>query len=210
MLIALGADVGAADLDGFTPLHWAVAVDQPGTAEILLDAGAPVDQREGTLGHTPLMAAALLGYADIAALLLDRGAALDAEDDALRSTPIHFAAAARGIPGTETTAELLVRGAAVDAVRADGRTPLMLAAQATNPATVDLLLGEGADPNHRDERGTTALMIAAAQGDIASLDRLLRAGADPAAANVDGVTALAVADAAGHREAAAFIRRHLR
>jgi ankyrin repeat protein len=52
-LIAEGADVNAADLEGLTPLHAAASRDSVEVVRILLDAGAEVDARSNT-GDTPL------------------------------------------------------------------------------------------------------------------------------------------------------------
>ncbi|MNC74631.1 Ankyrin repeat protein [compost metagenome] len=61
--------------------------------------------------------------------------------------------------------ELLVeQGAQVDGTSADGRTALMLAAMFNRTAIVEYLLGQGANPAHRDAQGTTPLAAAQTMG----------------------------------------------
>ena len=51
-------------------------------------------------------------------------------------------------------------GASLEAVDANGRTPLMLAAQHGQAETVELLLDRGANPSARDREGATAYVLA--------------------------------------------------
>ena len=64
-------------------------------------------------------------------------------------------------PGNSTAvASLLQRGANVNAVDENGRTPLMLAAQRSDTKIVRLLLGAGADLEAKDREGKTPLNLA--------------------------------------------------
>ncbi|MEA5444620.1 ankyrin repeat domain-containing protein [Gammaproteobacteria bacterium AB-CW1] len=64
----------------FTPLHAAVAGASLESTELILDAGASVDRRQGD-GLTALMAAAGTGQIEMVALLLDHGADSDARSE---------------------------------------------------------------------------------------------------------------------------------
>jgi len=67
---------------------------------------------------------------------------------------------------------LLVQGAPVDAADAAGRTALMAAVQARQPAAAALLLRHGADLDLTDQAGESARQMAAAIADPA-LDKAL-------------------------------------
>lgn len=74
-------------------------------------------------------------------------------------------------------AELLEKGASVDARDAAGNTPLMLAAQAGNVFLAGLLLGHGAEVDARNNAGRTALWLGANKAE--ARDLLLEFDADP-------------------------------
>jgi ankyrin repeat protein len=91
-LLAAGADVHAADMDGCTALHIAAEAGDCQVVQLLLDAGALVDvcnaERE-----SPLHLAAEQGDVDVVRQLLDAGAAANgAADEAqgvCHATPLH-------------------------------------------------------------------------------------------------------------------------
>jgi len=119
-----GADVNAAQGDGFTALHWAAKTGNREIAEVLIAAGADTEATTRLGSHTPLHVAAAAGEAEVTEVLLQAGAPADA----LTSTgaePIHFAAAA-GVP--EVLNVLVAHGASVDAREtAWGPTPPLFA-----------------------------------------------------------------------------------
>jgi ankyrin repeat protein len=53
LLVARGADARARDLDGWTPLHWAVYGGSAGSVKLLITRGADVNAKENR-GFTPL------------------------------------------------------------------------------------------------------------------------------------------------------------
>jgi ankyrin repeat protein len=85
LLLARGARVDAASANGMRvmPLHSAAASHSVPIARLLLDAGAPVNARQGAgdLGFTPLMEAAFNGQTEMVDLLLERGADTTMRDD---------------------------------------------------------------------------------------------------------------------------------
>ena len=87
-LLSLGADVSAADEDGFTPLHSAVQTDLE-IVKLLHDAGADISSRTKT-GQTPLHRAASAGQLQVTEWLINVGQSLNAMD-ILGRTPLHLA-----------------------------------------------------------------------------------------------------------------------
>ena len=83
LLLANGAEVDALTLplersaSGDTPLMRAVWGRSLAVAELLLEAGADVDDVDGMTGDTPLLAAARSGQPSMCQLLLEHGADLE-------------------------------------------------------------------------------------------------------------------------------------
>ncbi len=118
------------------------------------------------------------------------------------------AAPARGFTDQETTRALLHHTPSLVAALAagqnpnqrleNGKTPLMLAAEAGLRDAARPLLDRGANPNLRTGDGATAMMYAAWNGREDMIALLADAGADVNAGNDDGKTALMAAAARGH------------
>lgn len=217
--LANGADANGKNLQGSTPLHWAVF--NYDMTKALLDAGASTDSisRER---RTPLHAAALFGNTKTVTLLLDHGAKVSAVSsggntplvDAVQSFDIdklklllqHGAdpnpkghsiaplALAVWVENNEAIKELLRAGADVNAATTDAVAGL-------NEMALALLLAKGANPNLGDEDGLKPLHIAAML--YAGNDRLaallLKAGADPSAKDPEGHTPLELSRIHGNK-----------
>lgn len=74
-----------------TPLHISVRNNHLDCVKTLLENGANVNARDGTLGYTPLHYAALYGNPECARLLLDHGAEINIEGvDELLADEVHI------------------------------------------------------------------------------------------------------------------------
>ena len=115
-----------------------------------------VDKANGA-GETALMMAALRGQRAWVDRLLARGAAVN------RSgwTPLHYAASG---PDAGVTTLLLERGAAIEALSANGTTALMMAAGYGAIDGADVLLAKGADARPRNKAGLAAADFARRAG----------------------------------------------
>ncbi|NUN97395.1 MAG: ankyrin repeat domain-containing protein, partial [Candidatus Omnitrophica bacterium] len=89
---------------GKSPLHFATAMGSTEAMTALLDAGAPVDSREGAWGQTPLMWAANYDRVEAVRLLIARGADIRAVSKVggavMRALYLlHFLTQGSGAPG---------------------------------------------------------------------------------------------------------------
>jgi ankyrin repeat protein len=101
----------------------------------------------------------------------------------------------------DTARALIDADVDVDAVQADGATPLAWATHWNELDLVDLLLAAGADGDRANDLGVTPLMLAGANGSADLVDRLLAAGADANVARPSGETALMLAARSGSVDA---------
>ena len=73
-LLDKGANVDHENEQGLTPLHWSALNGRSDLAEILIEHGAAVNQREGYTGKlTPMAMALLMGYDDVVEFMAARG-----------------------------------------------------------------------------------------------------------------------------------------
>ncbi|XP_037345133.2 ankyrin repeat domain-containing protein 50 [Pungitius pungitius] len=170
LLLERGADPGHRDHDGMTPLLLAAYEGHDDIVELLLDAGADVDETAGPKGNVPAAAAV---------------------------TPL-LAAAAMG--NMKTVSRLLFWGAAVDAIDCEGRTALCLAAARGSVEVVRALLDRGLDENHKDDLGWTPLHAAACEGHRGVCAALTEQGsmARVGEMDIEGRTPLILAAQEGH------------
>jgi len=230
-LLAAGADINAAQLDGATALHWAAQHDDADTARLLLRAGA-APNAANRAGVTPLRLAAINGSAAMIELLLDAGADANAPLTASGDTALMMAART----GKMEAVELLIeRGATVDTAELwGGTTALMWAISEHHPKVVETLLrhgaradvvskaitargrngAEGTAPVDFDPRakpisyangGLSALHFAAREGQNEAARLLVAAGADIDTRSADGKSALALAIYNGHYDTAELL-----
>jgi ankyrin repeat protein len=169
------------------PLHWAAAKGYRDVAALLLEHGAPVDEKIIS-DWTPLLFAVYLGRREMVELLLAHNACAD--EDERGTTPLAFAVYRRDI---DLVVLLLNKGAAVDR---EYDKPLHWAASKGNSEIALLLLEKGADIGSRDLSGSTPLHKAADSTSTESeilVKRFLESGADPNAKDDHGRTPLYIA-----------------
>ena len=160
-----GADVAAANDDGYTALHAAVANGRGETIKLLVAHHADVNVRSKE-GVTPLHVAALRGEARGIEQLLALGASTEsrlAPEARVNcgETPLFWAVAA----GSKNAVRCLVKHQAdVNARDENGATPLHLAASYFSKGVIDELLAGGAELEARDKGGNTPLHKAAMDG----------------------------------------------
>ncbi|MBA3749208.1 MAG: ankyrin repeat domain-containing protein [Solirubrobacterales bacterium] len=192
-------------------------------AQLLIDAGAPIDGKPGD-SETPLMTAASYGDPDVARVLIEAGADLDAvAADNAGGVPGASALMHAAVFGMTGVLDLLVEAGAkmrslVEAAAAgniggrltgdespdDKLRALIMAADHQRLDVIDELLAAGTPIDVIDPRWRRhALRLAAQNGRADSVRHLLARGADPALEDDRGRTALDLCD--GHDEVAAIL-----
>jgi ankyrin repeat protein len=218
ILLDHGADPARGNAHGWTPLHQAAYSNLPRLAQMLLDAGVPVDVSARGDGGTPLVVALFWGHREVTEVLAAHGV-----------HPRNLRAAA-GLGRVQLVEELAApdgrlapeAGAHRGFYRPHGGFPawrpaddpqevldeaLAWAARSDRVAVLEPLVARGARPDADVYRGS-ALMWAAASGRAAAVRRLIELGADPSGRSTfggpthgEGVTPLHLAGQGGHLEA---------
>lgn len=172
LLIELKADVNGRDNDGFTALIHAAERNHVPSIKALVTAGADIEKAvDGGFG--PLSLAIESNKFLAAKSLIELGASVNAVAGTDRVTPLMVSASQlavgeaakeierrQGLRSTDIATALIERGADVNAVNAQGVTPLMIASARGNLPMIGLLLEAGADPTMTSKAGKTAIDIA--------------------------------------------------
>ena len=201
-------DVNHRNVDGSTPLQWAVYAGDVAEVRRLVRAGADVSLANN-YGATPMSLAAEVGDTDVLSVLLEAGADVDSP-----SADGQTALLAVARTGHVKAAQLLLdHGATVDAREGwGGQTALMWASARRHPEMMQLLISRGADVNARsidrdyqrhvtaegrpknlDSGGLTPLLYAARENCGACVNVLLKHGADVNLPDPDDVSPLLLA-----------------
>jgi ankyrin repeat protein len=217
-LLERGADPAHGNVHGWTPLHQAAYSNDLRLAQLLLDAGVPVDVSARGDGGTPLVVALFWGNRETAELLAGHGlapgnlrvaAGLGHREllDQLAGSDGRLVPAAsehRGFYRPHSGFPIWRASADPQEVLDEA---LSWAARNDRAEALDVLVARGAAVDAEVNRGT-ALAWAAACGRTDAVRRLLALGADPNARTTfggpehgDGTTALHHAAETGHLDA---------
>ena len=137
LFLRAGFSIHVTNSEGTSPLIIALVKGYTIVAQMLLKAGAEVNQKDKR-GLTPLMLACgkpIYGYKAVAEVLVKKGAFVNMRDS-LGNTPLLLALSG----GTIDIAELLIeRGADISALTRDGQSALSLAQRSGNKELITLI-----------------------------------------------------------------------
>jgi len=185
-LLARGCNPRIRNREQFTPLHAACWQKHDKVARLFVEAGVDLESRASN-SSTALHFAAWHGLTDLLKFLLEKGAQVAARtrdgDTALHQAV--FGNRTRSVMHLlETHADTLIPPAIpipnaplekyMDSQKADGCTPLHLAAAADHVEMLDILLAAGAKTTLKNRSGLTALQVAQQQQRSNALVRLQR------------------------------------
>ena len=175
--------------DDSTALHFAVEPNHPDVVQVLIDAGADLDAKNG-LGHSPLHMASISGELTTMTKLVRAGADL-CTTDPLRRTCLMFAAH----HGHTNAVRYLAGLSEVDLNQQSGdkRTALYAAVMEKHTDVVQVLIDAGADIDAKDGDGRSPLFLASCLGELTTVTKLVKAGADVRATDSERDTCLILA-----------------
>ena len=170
------------------PLFIAVSKENNAMVQLLIDAGADVDQTVN--GMSALIATVMSNKPAMTKVLIAAGANPNIQSMPQKFNAIHLAV---GHGRLEVLKELLKSDVDLELEAEQGFTALSGAAAKENKDIVRLLLGAGANPNHFDAENFNAMHFAAMSNDISLVDLLIKHGGDINAQKNNGPTPLSSA-----------------
>lgn len=188
----LDPNVNARNRDGDSALLIAVEKNNRKAGELLLARGADIFAAN-TKNMSPLRLA-LESQNGSEQWILNSGT-ISARDGSGNSV-LHYAA--EWLLPEETASLLIQKGAEIDAVNANGETPLFSAAKADNTDAISLFVKNGASLNARDHLGSTPLHAAVRWDALMAAEKLIDLGLEIDSQNVGGKTPLAEAAVEGN------------
>ncbi len=196
-LIERGVNINCHNKNGTTALMSALTKGRMKIAEILLENGANIKDKDLDFA---LMKAVEFGHAEITKILLEKGANIYAKNPN-GYNPLRLAITYDHIDVVKT---LIEKGVDINAQN-NGYTVLMTTSQNGKSKMVAMLLKNGANANLRNLNGQTALMLASQHNRVKAVKALLENGANINTQDYSGYTALMLTIMRGQTDAAKIL-----
>ncbi|CAD5125524.1 DgyrCDS13731 [Dimorphilus gyrociliatus] len=180
-------------------LHRAIALDDFGALERVIESGDVHIDTPDKYGFSPLMQASQKGLRpEILEKLIESGADVNLQNEAGKTSLMLAAFAGKLI----SVKELKHHGARFDLKDKGGSTALHWAVDGGNVEIIEFMVKQGGDVNWKDDQNnwTPLLRLASVSGKVNVGRKLLELGADLNAKDKDGKTALMIAVINGHNE----------
>lgn len=188
LLLQFGADIDGCNSHQSNPLLIAAQYGHFAIVKMLVGMGADLDCVDGD-GDTPLMLAICHRQQDIAEYLVGLEG-VDIGRMNYRGSPMNQAA----LVGFDVVLRVLLeRGATINDMDWQGRTPLHTAVLYERNSIVQTLLENGAETETVDSSGITPLLLAIETQDLSIATMLIAHGADPINCGTKGYPPLAMA-----------------
>jgi ankyrin repeat protein len=190
-LIEKGAEINCVDINGKSPIYEACisSNENINVVKKLLELDANLgylDQDKNTLLHTALISRKF----NIASVLVDSYETVTTAN-CFGETPLHLAASDYG--SLELIQKLVEKGAEINSIDSNGRTPLHRATIFNEDRIVKCLLKKGANVNKLDNNGESAVLLALKRvPSLPFVKVLIQHGADLNFKNSKGKTALEI------------------
>ena len=190
-LLALGADIDAAQRQGRTPIMAAAYSGSVAALQILISQGANIDAMDEE-GYTALFCALQRNHADAALLLLQNRLRLNTTFTDHRESALHLAIS-KGY--YDVVEKLLEKDADIEICDSDGDTALQWAVRKGNVGIVETLIRHGAEINRQNEyTRETVLHWAIKCGHIPITHVLLKYGAEASMVDLERLEKLPATD----------------
>lgn len=165
--------VNSKNENDFTPLHFAVTIDNVEIVKYLLKNGASIDEKSKNGGHTPLMRLAYAsGNVQIAKLLVEHRSDINIMDD--QNISVFRRAVSLG--KKDFVEFLMEKGVIIPPVTETARKNIFRNSVRRGLVKLfDKMLAEGADVFETDETDANLLHYASRGGFVEIIDRLIKA-----------------------------------
>jgi ankyrin repeat protein len=182
-MLNAGADAGVQNKEHKTALYKAIQYKRKDVIRLLIDAGAPLDIKEGVLNRTPLHLAVDLNDMEVVEVLLEKGASLMVKDLG-GDIPIHIAAIkgrtdilrALYIADPSQGNQLMYYFGAESEYVLKLHSLFHIAIWKKDEELLDALIGLNADPNLKDFYNQTPLYYAIMRKQKSFINKLLNYG----------------------------------